>query len=72
VGIPQNIETMEFILDQADFTNAKRVTNALNKSFGRPIALPVDGRSVRLSVPRTGDSVMIPDQCSRSDFEVTE
>jgi len=51
VGIPQNLETMEFILDRADFTNAKRVTEALNKNFGGPIAIPVDGRSVRLSVP---------------------
>jgi flagellar P-ring protein precursor FlgI len=51
VGMPQNIETMEFILDRADFTNARRVTEALNKTFGGPIAIPVDGRSVRLSVP---------------------
>src|SRR5215510_4159914 len=51
VGIPQNIETMEFILDRADFTNARRVTEALNKSFGGPIAIPVDSRSVQLSIP---------------------
>jgi flagellar P-ring protein precursor FlgI len=42
---------MEFVLDRADFTNARRVTEALNKSFGGPIAIPVDSRSVRLSVP---------------------
>jgi flagellar P-ring protein precursor FlgI len=51
VGLPQNVETLEFVLDRADFTNAKRVTDALNASFGGPIAIPVDGRSVRLTVP---------------------
>jgi len=51
VGLPQNVETMEFVLDRADFTNVKRVTDALNTTFGGAIANPVDGRSVRLTVP---------------------
>jgi flagellar P-ring protein precursor FlgI len=50
-GLPQNAETMELVLDRADFTNSKRVTEAINKSFGSAIALPVDSRSVRLNVP---------------------
>src|SRR6185295_9315270 len=41
----------ELVLDHADFTTVKRASEALNTSFGRPIATPVDGRSIRLSVP---------------------
>jgi flagellar P-ring protein precursor FlgI len=50
-GIPQNVETMELVLDRADFTNAKRVTDAINETFGQPIASALDSRSVRLLVP---------------------
>src|SRR5438477_2413206 len=50
-GLPQNAETMELVLDRADFTNVKRVSDALNLSFGQAIAMPIDGRSVRLNVP---------------------
>jgi flagellar P-ring protein precursor FlgI len=50
-GLPQNIESMELVLDRVDFTNAKRVVDALNKSFGREIATPMDGKSVRLALP---------------------
>jgi flagellar P-ring protein precursor FlgI len=50
-GLPQSVETMELVLDRQDFTNVKRVTDAVNKSFGAAIASPVDGRSVRLAVP---------------------
>jgi flagellar P-ring protein precursor FlgI len=50
-GLPQNIETMELILDRVDFTNAKRVVDALNMAFGREIATPMDGKSVRLALP---------------------
>jgi flagellar P-ring protein precursor FlgI len=42
---------MDLVLDCADFTNSKRVTEALNDAFGGPIAVPIDGRSVRLAVP---------------------
>lgn len=50
-GLPQNIETMELILDRVDFTNVKRVVDALNMAFGRLIATPMDGKSVRLDLP---------------------
>jgi len=49
--MPQAVDTMELVLDRADFTNAKRAADALNTSFGGTIAFPVDGRSIRLSVP---------------------
>ena len=42
---------MELVLDRSDFTTVRRATEALNASFGRPIATPIDGRSIRLSVP---------------------
>lgn len=50
-GLPQVVETLELVLDRADFTNVKRVADALNMSFGRAIASPIDGRSVRLTLP---------------------
>jgi flagellar P-ring protein precursor FlgI len=50
-GLPQTVETLDLELDRTDFTNVGRVTQALNDAFGRPIASPVDGRSVRLSLP---------------------
>jgi flagellar P-ring protein precursor FlgI len=49
--LPKSVETMELVLDRLDFTNVKRVTDAVNQSFGAAIATPVDGRSVRLAVP---------------------
>jgi flagellar P-ring protein precursor FlgI len=49
--LPQSVETMELVLDRADFTNVKRVTDALNTSFGVVIASAVDGRSIRLTLP---------------------
>jgi flagellar P-ring protein precursor FlgI len=50
-GLPQVVETMELVLDRVDFTNAKRVVDALNEAFGRKIASPLDGKSVRLILP---------------------
>jgi len=50
-GMPQNVETLELVLDRADFTTIKRATEALNESFGRKIAVPMDGRSIRLLLP---------------------
>src|SRR5262245_20372260 len=47
-GLPDDIETLEFVLDRIDFTNAKRVADALNEAFGGAIAFPMDGRAVRL------------------------
>jgi flagellar P-ring protein FlgI len=42
---------LELVLDRADFTTVRRATEALNMSFGRMIASPVDARSIRLTVP---------------------
>jgi flagellar P-ring protein precursor FlgI len=33
-SLPQSVDTMELVLDRADFTNVKRVADALNTSFG--------------------------------------
>jgi flagellar P-ring protein FlgI len=48
---PQTVETLDLVLDQMDFTNVGRVVSAVNASFGGPIASPVDGRSVRMTLP---------------------
>ena len=50
-GLPQSVETLELVLDRADFTTVKRATEALNVAFGGPIAFPIDGRSIRLALP---------------------
>jgi flagellar P-ring protein FlgI len=50
-GMPQTVETLELVLDRADFTTVQRAVEALNKSFGRTIASPMDGRSIRLILP---------------------
>jgi flagellar P-ring protein precursor FlgI len=51
VGLGQAVENMDLVLDRLDFTTIKRVTDALNMAFGQTIAIPLDGRSVRLVVP---------------------
>ena len=50
-GMPQTIDVLEIELDRADFTTIKRAADALNTTFGGPIATPIDGRSIRLQVP---------------------
>ncbi|PYR83972.1 MAG: hypothetical protein DMG19_17805 [Acidobacteria bacterium] len=50
-GMPQTIDVLEIELDRADSTPIKRATDALNTTFGVPIATPIDGRSIRLQVP---------------------
>ena len=50
-GMPEVVQTLELVLDRADFTNASRVTAALNLAFGGTIAQPIDSRSVRLMLP---------------------
>src|SRR5262249_3624688 len=50
-GLPQTVETLDLELDRTDFTNVGRVAQAVNNAFGRTIASPLDGRSVRLSLP---------------------
>jgi flagellar P-ring protein precursor FlgI len=51
VGLPQNVESLELVLDRADFTTVRRAAEALNASFGRTIASAMDARSIRLAVP---------------------
>ena len=50
-GMPQTIDVLEIELDRADSTPIKRATDALNTTFGGPIATPIDGRSIRLQLP---------------------
>jgi len=50
-GMPQTVESLELILDRADFTTVRRAVDALNMSFGQTIAFPMDGRSIRLTLP---------------------
>ncbi len=50
-GMPQAVDVLEIELDRADFTTIKRAADALNTTFGGPIATPIDGRSIRLQVP---------------------
>jgi flagellar P-ring protein precursor FlgI len=50
-GLPQTVETLELVLDHVDFTTVRRATEALNSTFGGPIASPMDGRSIRLVLP---------------------
>ncbi len=49
-GMSQTVDILEVELDRADFTTIQRATDALNRTFGRPIATPIDG-STRLRVP---------------------
>src|SRR5213593_2862172 len=49
-GMPQAIDVLEIELDRSDFTTIKRAADALNTTFGGPIATPIDGRSIRLQV----------------------
>lgn len=51
-GIPEVVQSLDLVLDKTDFTSVQRVTDALNEAFGGPIAQPVDGKSVRLSLPQ--------------------
>ena len=51
VGMPEVVQTLDLVLDRADFTNANRVSTALNATFGGAIARPLDARSVRLTLP---------------------
>jgi flagellar P-ring protein precursor FlgI len=50
-GIPETVETMDLVLDKADFTNVRRTTEAVNAAFGQPIASARDGRTIKLQVP---------------------
>jgi flagellar P-ring protein precursor FlgI len=51
MGLPQIVDTLDLELDRTDFTNVGRVAQAVNNAFGETLASPLDGRSVRLSLP---------------------
>jgi flagellar P-ring protein precursor FlgI len=50
-GMPEIVESLELVLDRADFTTVRRAVDALNASFGQTIASPSDGRTIRLTLP---------------------
>jgi flagellar P-ring protein precursor FlgI len=50
-GMPQTVETLELVLDRVDFTTVRRAVEAVNTAFGGTIASPIDGRSIRLTLP---------------------
>jgi flagellar P-ring protein precursor FlgI len=70
-------ESLVYRLKNADFTTISRMNEALDKRFGRGVAKPIDGGSIRVSVPedyrgRTVEFVaaleslvVIPDQLAR-------
>lgn len=45
------METVEFVLRSPDFTTATRLADAIDRTFGAPIAEPVSGSTVEIAVP---------------------
>ena len=48
---PQTVDILEVEIDRADSKTTKCAADALNSTFGGPIANPIGGRSIRLRVP---------------------
>ena len=48
---PQTVDILEVEIDRADFKTTRCAADALNSTFGGPIASPIGGRSIRLRVP---------------------
>ena len=48
-------ETLQLELTSTDFSNASRVSNAINKALGDGVAQALDGRIVRVRVPSNPD-----------------
>lgn len=48
-----NLDDMRLALREADFTTAARIEQAINRNFGRQVALMLDSGTVVLNVPRT-------------------
>lgn len=59
-------QMLELVLDQADFTTAQRMANALNERLGSPLALAENSRVVLLKVPDT-EQKNIVDFISRAE-----
>ncbi|MEC9291467.1 MAG: flagellar basal body P-ring protein FlgI [Pseudomonadota bacterium] len=53
-----DLQRLRFVLKNPDFTTAVRVTAALNKAFGEPLARTIDNGTVDLSVPESLRSEM--------------
>lgn len=58
------LKTLSLLLHDADFMTAENVTNAINQSFGNPIAMAVDSRQIRIQLP-PGGSQAIPQLLAR-------
>lgn len=48
--------TLDMYLDNADFTTAQRVVEAINREFGAPVAAALDGGLIRLKAPSDSNS----------------
>ncbi len=48
------LDTLRLALREPDFTTAGRIEVAINRSFGRQVAVMLDAGTVRLSIERTG------------------
>lgn len=58
------LKSLSLLLHDADFMTAENVTNAINQSFGNPIATAVDSRQIRIQLP-PGGAEAIPQLLAR-------
>jgi flagellar P-ring protein precursor FlgI len=49
-----SLETLRLALREPDFTTAARIETAINRDFGRDVAVMLDAGTVRLDIARTG------------------
>ena len=49
-----SLDTLRLALREPDFTTAGRIEEAINRSFGRRVAVMLDAGTVRFSIDRTG------------------
>lgn len=50
----RNLHRISFLLRDADFTAARDIAEAINKSFGKPVAVSTDSRHVEVSTDLAG------------------
>ncbi|MCX9157952.1 flagellar basal body P-ring protein FlgI [Niveibacterium sp. 24ML] len=53
-AVPMPVGSAELVtveLRQSDFGTATRVAEAINRSMGKPVAMPLDGRQIQVSAP---------------------
>src|SRR2546422_6535232 len=53
---PQTVDILEVEIDRADLKSTRCAADALNSTFGGPIANPIGGRSIRLLDGRVVES----------------